>query len=272
MQKMRSLENMVEYVFASAEQQAEFARLKLLEDAFDAQTKQIIQSLGIRAGWKCLELGPGAGSILAWLGELVGSSGQVIGVDKNIEFIESISAPHINKVAGNILDVQLENTTFDLIHARYVLIHIVESVKVVEKLINLLKPGGLLILEEPDFTASQVIDSSLPKAQAQQRVNAAINKMFFDLNLDPAFGLKLPLLLQKTNLNIEYIVDNRHLCCGGSKVAKLMGSSAATLQNQYVQTQEASVQDIQTYINNSMDSSFWSSYYSTISVVGRKII
>lgn len=262
---------MVEYVFDSAEQQAEFARLKLLEDAFDAQTQQIIQSSGIASGWKCLELGPGAGSILAWLGDLVGSSGQVIGVDKNIEFLRSISAPQIQITAGNILDVELEHSSFDLIHARYVLIHIVEAVKVIDKLVNLLKPGGLLILEEPDFTASQVIDNSLPNAQAQQRVNEAINQMFIDISLDPAFGLKLPLLLQKSNLNIERIVDNRHLCCGNSKVAKVMGSSAATLQSKYIQTQKASVQDIQIYLTNSSDNDFWTIYYSTISIIGRKI-
>lgn len=261
---------MVEYVFASAEQQAEFARLKLLEDAFDAQTQQIIQSSGIGSGWKCLELGPGAGSILTWLGDLVGKSGQVVGVDKNIEFLQPISAPQIQIIAGNILDVELENSSFDLIHARYVLIHIVEAVKVVEKLVSLLKPGGLLILEEPDFAASQVIDNSLPNAKAQQRVNEAINQMFIDLNLDPAFGLKLPSLMQKNNLNIEHIVDNRHLCCGNSKVAKVMGSSAATLQKKYMHTRKASLQDVQIYINNSRDHNFWTIYYSMISIVGKK--
>ncbi|KJH71326.1 class I SAM-dependent methyltransferase [Aliterella atlantica] len=263
---------MNEYVFASAEQQAEFARLKLLEDAFDAQTQQIIQSLGVAAGWKCLELGPGAGSILAWLSDLVGSSGQVVGVDKNTAFIESISAPQISKIAGDILDVELEDNSFDLIHARYVLVHIVESVKVIDKLIKLLKPGGLLVLEEPAFTAAQVIDNSLPNAQAHQRVNAAISQMFIDLNLEPAIGLKLPLLLQQNNLHIENVLDNRHLSCGNSKVAKVAGSSAATLQTKYVQTQKASVQDVEAYINNSFDSNFWAIYYSTISVVGKKIL
>lgn len=262
---------MVEYVFASAEQQAEFARLKLLEDAFDAQTQQIIQSSGIASGWKCLELGPGAGSILAWLGDLVGKSGQVVGVDKNIEFLQPIAVSQIQIVAGNILDVELESSSFDLIHARYVLIHIVEAIKVVEKLVDLLKPGGLLILEEPDFTASQVIDNSSPNAQAHQRVNEAINQMFIDLSLDPAFGLKLPLLMQQTKLNVEHIVDNRHFCCGDSKVAKVMGSSAATLQNKYVQTQKASTSDVQAYINNSCDRNFWTIYYSTISIIGKKI-
>lgn len=263
---------MDEYVFASTEQQAEFARLKLIEDAFDDQTKQIIQSLGVTSGWKCLELGPGAGSILTWLGDLVGNGGQVVGVDKNIEYIKSISAPQITKIAGDIIDVELENNSFDLIHARYVLIHILESVNVIEKLVKLLKPGGLLVLEEPDFTAAQVINNTSTNDQAQQTVNAAISQMFIDINLDPAFGLKLPLILQKNSMDIESVLDNRHLCCGNSKVAKVMGSSAATLQSNYVKTQKASVQDVEVYISNSVDSNFWTIYYSTISIVGRRIV
>jgi len=65
--------------------------------------------------------------------------------------------------------------------------------------------------------------------------------MFVDLKLDPASGLKLPMLLQKNNVRIENVLDNRHLCCSNSKVAKLMGSSATTLKNNYVQTQKASI-------------------------------
>lgn len=274
MRKMRSLTitNMDEYIFASAEQQAEFARLRLIEDAFDDQTKQIIQSLGVTSGWNCLELGPGAGSILAWLGDLVGNSGRVVGVDKNIEYIKPISAPQITKIAGNILDVELENNSFDLIHARYVLIHIFESAKVVEKLVTLLKPGGILILEEPDFTTAQIIDDSSPLAHSHQRVNEAIKQMFVDLKLDPAFGLKLPLLFQQNNLTIERVLDNRHLCCGNSKVAKVASSSAVTLRDNYIKTHKASAQDVETYINNSHNNNFWSIYYSTISIVGKKII
>lgn len=73
-------------------------------------------------------------------------------------------------------------------------------------------------------------------------------------------------------MHIECVLDNRHLCSGNSKVAKLMGSSAATLQNNYVKTQKASIQDVEIYLSNSLDNSFWTVYYSTISIVGKKII
>jgi hypothetical protein len=94
--------------------------------------------------------------------------------------------------------------------------------------------------------------------------------MFINLDLNPSFGLKLPLILQKNKIKIERVIKEQHLCCGNSKIAKLMGRSAATLKDQYIKTQKASEQDIQIYIDNSANKDFWAIYYSTISVVGRK--
>lgn len=243
-------EAFMEYIFESAEEKAEFERLKLIEDAFDEKTREIIFNSGIAPGWKCLELGPGAGSILKWMSSSVGDVGKIIGVDKNTRFIETINASNISKIEGDILDVELDVSDFDLIHARYVLIHISKAEQVIKKLIELLKPGGVLILEEPDFTSARVVEESLPHAQAHQRVNEAICQMFSDLELDPSFGLKLPMLLQKHELMVESVME-QHLCCGNSKVAELAGRSAATLKDKYIRTRKASEQDVQIYIENS---------------------
>lgn len=260
----------MEYIFESAEQNAEFERMKLIEGAFDEQTKAIIQNTGIAPGWRCLELGTGAGSILKWMSFLVGNKGKVVGIDKNIKFIEPIHANNINKIQGDILDIELENNEFDLIYSRYVLIHIKEAEQVIKKLIKFLKPGGVLVLEEPDFTSARAIEDSLLQGQTHQKVNEAIAQMFINLGLNPSFGLKLPLILQKNKIKIERVIGEQHLCCGNSKIAKLMGRSAAALKDKYIKTQKASEQDIQIYIDNSANEDFWAIYYSTISVVGRK--
>lgn len=260
----------MEYIFESAEQKAEFERLNLIEDAFDEKTQELIQNSGIAPGCKCLELGPGAGSILRWMSDRVGNEGKVVGIDKNIKFLESINARNIEKIEGDILDVELESSNFDLIHARYVLIHIAESEKVIRKLIKLLKSGGVIILEEPDFTVARVLEERSPNEQAHQRVNQAINKLFIGLGLDPSFGLKLPLILQENGVGVESVISDGHLCCGNSKIAKMMGHSAATLKDKYVRTQKASETDVQMYIENSVNEDFWAVYYSTVSVIGKK--
>jgi ubiquinone/menaquinone biosynthesis C-methylase UbiE len=261
----------MEYIFENTEENAEFERMKSIEDAFDEKTKEFIQNSGIAPGWNCLELGTGAGSILQWMSCLVRERGNVVGIDKNIKFIDSINANNIEKMEGDILEIELESNKFNLIHARYVLIHIAESEQAIKKLIKFLKPGGIIILEEPDFTSARIISERTPHEQAHQKVNESINQMFINLGLNPSFGLKLPAILQKNGIKIERVTGEQHLCCGNSKVAKLMGRSAATLKDKYLQTQKASEQDIQAYINNSVNEKFWAVYYSTISVVGKKL-
>lgn len=258
------------YIFESAQERAEFERLRQLEEAFDDQTKALIHASGIASGWKCLELGPGAGSILRWMSDSVGNEGKVIGVDKNTQYLQEIEAPQIECLEGDIFEVELDKNSFDLIHVRYVLVHIAKSHELIKTLIELLKTGGVIILEEPDFTAAQVINNNLPNEQAHQRVNEAIQTMFFNLGLDPSFGIKLPSMLQSNDMKIERVVADRHLCPGQSKIAKMMGNSAKTLQDKYINTQKASELDVARYIENSENERFWAVYYSTISVVGVK--
>ncbi|MGB3942534.1 MAG: hypothetical protein WBK96_13690 [Candidatus Manganitrophaceae bacterium] len=50
-----------EYIFDNTRDQAELVRLKAIEAAFDPQTKIRLESTGLSKGWRCLEIGPGAG-------------------------------------------------------------------------------------------------------------------------------------------------------------------------------------------------------------------
>ena len=47
-------------------------RFPALADAFDAGTQRHLTALGLGAGWHCLEVGGGGGSIARWLAERVG--------------------------------------------------------------------------------------------------------------------------------------------------------------------------------------------------------
>jgi hypothetical protein len=53
----------------------ERARLRLIEEINDPATTCRLSSLGLTSGWRCLELGAGAGSIACWMAERVAPSG-----------------------------------------------------------------------------------------------------------------------------------------------------------------------------------------------------
>ena len=83
------------YFAASAEAGDELARLRLIENAFDPQTFRYLDSIGVGEGWRCLEVGSGAGSVVRWLANRVGPTGHVIAADIDPKFLGDLCEPNI---------------------------------------------------------------------------------------------------------------------------------------------------------------------------------
>jgi hypothetical protein len=67
-----------EYVFQRVEDQRELDRLRMIEQVFDPASRRRLLGTGLQPGWRCLEVGLGAGSIMTWMSEVVGPTGQVV--------------------------------------------------------------------------------------------------------------------------------------------------------------------------------------------------
>lgn len=255
------------YIFQSQAEDRELHRLKLIEDAFDAASIACLKKTNIQTGWRCLEIGPGAGSILSWMEEKAGPGGRVVGIDKNTQYIQNRNSPPFDIIQGDFSDLTF-NEPFHVAHARYVLIHNHEAREMIPKIKQALKPGGLAVLEEPDFTVATFLNN--PADHAQARVNRAICKMFSNLDLNPAYGLTLPQKLTAAGFEVLEVISRLHLAPGLSPVAKVMGASAAALRAPYLATGEANKPDLDQYIANTQNPEYWTVYYSTISVIARK--
>lgn len=258
---------MGQYIFERHKEDRELNRLRMIEAARDPSTIELLERTGIQTGWNCLELGPGAGSILKWIGKKVGPSGLVIGVDKKPHYLGEYSSPPFDIREGDFLEVELVGP-FDLIYARYFLIHNKRNMDSLLKIHGLLKPDGYAVLEEPDFTSAKYLNDS--SETSHQRVNSAICKMFVDFGLDPAYGIRLPQRLRAAGFAILDAHSTIHLCAGNSPIAKLMGKSALALSQEYLKTGEATEKDIQKYEQNTHNPGYWSVYYSTTSLIAKQ--
>src|ERR671937_42060 len=99
-------------------------RLRLLEEHADPTSVRRLEATGVGPGWTCLEVGAGRGSIARWLGGRVGGSGHVVALDLDTSLLTDLDEPNIEVLEGDILDAELPAGSFDLIHARLVLMHI----------------------------------------------------------------------------------------------------------------------------------------------------
>jgi SAM-dependent methyltransferase len=133
-------------------------RLALLERALDPTTFRHLGEIGVRPGWRCLDVGAGGGSVTERLCELVGPAGRVCAVDLDARFLRALEHANLDVREGNIVDVALPAATFDLVHARWALLHIAQREALLTRLVAALKPGGTLFLEEPDCLPVEALD------------------------------------------------------------------------------------------------------------------
>jgi hypothetical protein len=70
-------------------------RLTLIEETYDEVTTGHLTRLGVGPGWRCPELGAGAGSIARWLADRVDDAGTVTAVDLEPRFLEAHPRPNM---------------------------------------------------------------------------------------------------------------------------------------------------------------------------------
>ena len=155
-------------------------------------------------------------------------------------------------------------------HARYVLIHIPDYKKALARIICALKPGGHIVLEEPDFTTAKGVNGTAEEIESVRRVNLAIEHMYRDKGINPAFGTLLPSLAEVQGMTDIRTEMNTPLLRGGEGVAEVMALSAEQLQDRFIATKQASAHDVRAYIKYCRNPQRWSVHYATIGMTARK--
>lgn len=259
---------MSDYVFERNPDAREFNRLRLIERATDRETIALLERAGVAPGWSCLEVGAGAGSIAEWLAARVGCAGRVIAVDKNVAHLRRLDGTSVQVREGDFARLAVESE-MDVLHARYVLIHNLQDRELLARMRAALKRGGMVVLEEPDFTSADLLQPT--PDEAVSRVNAAICRMFVNAGLDPGFGLKLPRKVADAGFEIVHSDSRLHLSSGRAPIADVMAESAVVLREEYTETGLATDADIDHYVARARDPRWWAVYYATVSVVARAV-
>ena len=138
-----------DYLLSNHWQHAEI-RMTLLELMRNEGTFALLEQLGIGPGMHCLDIGAGLGGVARWMKERVGSTGAVYALDKNTRFLQSPQASSLLVVEEDFTseETALPKNYFDLIHIRNTLMHLPNKPAMIKKMTGLLKPGGVLVVED----------------------------------------------------------------------------------------------------------------------------
>ena len=133
---------------------------RLIEQSriYGESTQRLCKRAGITEGMRVLDIGSGAGDVALTLAELVGPTGQVIGVDVNASILDTarqraanVGMRNVEFIAGDARRLAFADK-FDAIVGRFVLMYMAEPGNAFAKLITHLKPDGIAAFQEPEYT------------------------------------------------------------------------------------------------------------------------
>src|SRR5258708_18778714 len=105
--------------------ETELNRLRSQAQEYEASARWLLDQIGVRAGWKVLDVGCGPIGILALLSERVAPEGAVVGLEREPRFVElakrevaRLDLRNVTIVQANALHSRLDSDSFDLVHER----------------------------------------------------------------------------------------------------------------------------------------------------------
>jgi len=137
--------------------EGEKKRLALMSQLLDPMHRRYIGSLGISREARVLEVGCGNGSMSAWMAEHVAPDGQIVALDLDLSLVDNVRAPGVEFRQGDIVTGPVDPGRFDFATARAVLHHVADATAT-GNLIASLRPGGAILLIEPDFLPVSVAE------------------------------------------------------------------------------------------------------------------
>ena len=174
----------------------EYERLRRQSKMFEPITQSVLDRMGLSTGMSCLDLGCGPGEVMRLMAERVGPTGRVVGIDVDDRLgTEMLSILHgsgyeqCSFVAGKVQGLeQIETGYFDLVFARFLLLHLEDPVLALHKMYSRVKPGGRIAVQDFYFPTMD----SYPTVEALVEFGTVFFGVYDKEGRETRMGLKLP--------------------------------------------------------------------------------
>jgi ubiquinone/menaquinone biosynthesis C-methylase UbiE len=198
-------------VYALGSSAGESARLRRQAEELAPDSAALLDRVGLRPGQSAIDLGCGPRGILDLLAGRVSPGGRVVGLDADpahtamaAEFVSGRALSGVEILTADARHTGLPSGSFDLVHARTLLINLPDPAQVVAEMVRLAKPEGVVAVAEPDTEHALCY----PPNRAWDRICAIFRVAFSRNGADPAIGRRVPELFRHAGLT-EVGVESR---------------------------------------------------------------
>jgi ubiquinone/menaquinone biosynthesis C-methylase UbiE len=181
----------------------ESERLQRQADQLALDSVALLDKVGLRGGESAIDLGCGPRGVIEMLCERAAPGGRVLGLDSDpthvamaSELVSRRGLTGVEIVQADTRRTGLPSGSFDLVHARTLLINVPEPAEVLAEMIRLTRPGSWVASVEPDceFTICY------PPHPVFDRLRKLRIAAFSRNGADPLIGRRLAELHRKAGL------------------------------------------------------------------------
>ena len=190
-------------VYTLGSNPGESARLQRQADELAADSAALLDQVGLRPGQSAIDLGCGPRGVLDLLAERVSPGGRVVGLDcdpVHTAMAAGFAAGHglggVQIVTADARRTGLASGSFDLVHARTLLVNVPAPAEVAAEMTRLAKPGGSVVSMEPDTEYGRCY----PPHPAFDRLSEIFDMAFRRNGADPWIGRRVPELFRQAGL------------------------------------------------------------------------
>jgi SAM-dependent methyltransferase len=190
-----------EYLLGHSKSEEE--RLQRQSEELAADSFRFLDQIAIQPGYRVADIGCGPRGILDLLAERVGSDGKVVGVERSEssigfarQFVAARGLRNVELLHADATATGLPRGSFDVVHARLVLVNVPEPRRVVDEMVALMRPGGIVASHEVDWGAS----ICEPPSSAWDRLVGAFEACSRNSGMDSRIGRKIPEMFRAAGL------------------------------------------------------------------------
>ena len=240
-------------------------RLALMSELLDPMHRRLIDELNVvRPGACTLEVGCGNGSISAWLAERVRPDGTAVAADLDLSLID-VRAENLTLRQSDIVAGPIDPGTFDFVTARAVLHHVADVEAAMANLIASARPGGVLLLIEPDFLPVSIAEPPEVRAFWDGWL-AWWRERGIDYHIGRTLAPRLAALgLIQINGTAETATYN-----GGSSWAEYWIQTIAELRDDLIRSGKVNDMLVDTFLRYCSDSNWWTQTIAYTALKGRR--
>jgi len=190
-----------DYLLQNRKAEAE-QRLATLSALFDPGTLRQFDACGMAAGWRCWEVGAGGPTLVRTMAERVGHAGYVLATDIDVSRTSEAAARNVEVRTHDVAREAPPGESFDLVHARLVLVHLPERERAFQNMISALEPGGWLVVEDADPALQPLscIDVYGPEQELANRIRRGFRTLLSNRGVDLSFGRTLPRMFREAGM------------------------------------------------------------------------